>query len=64
MPDWHQLARPLFRAVQTVVLSHCKQRPAGGVGGGNKKEKEEKEQEAMTQVGGAPCRQWLVSAMP
>jgi len=34
-----------------VVLSHCKQRPVGGVGGGNKKEKEEKEQEAMTQVG-------------
>ena len=50
-PDWRPLARPLFRCVQTAVLSHCKSRAAtAGGGAGGKKERDPAE--GMTQVGG------------
>ncbi|EFN56539.1 hypothetical protein CHLNCDRAFT_144181 [Chlorella variabilis] len=58
VPDWQQLSRPLFRAVQTVVLSHCKSRAAGGAAGaGAKKEKDPTE--AMTQAAARALQQLL-----
>ncbi|KAL4443971.1 hypothetical protein ABPG75_011708 [Micractinium tetrahymenae] len=48
VPEWQQLVRPLLRAVQTVILSHCKGRVAVAGAAGPKKEKDLTE--AMTQA--------------